>query len=86
MNDNLGECVIAGGDGDRSALLVSNSYKGAFQRPLASSYHQLTVTGQLHPAVPITATLSEQIESADADDAIIVGNPAVLSIGGEYWE
>lgn len=84
--DNLGECVIAGGDGERSALLVSNSYKGAIQRPLASSYRQLTVTGQLHSATPLTLTLAEQIEAADADDIIIVGNPGALRIGQQYWE
>lgn len=84
--DNLGNATISGGVGDRSALLVSNSYRGAIQRPLAWSYHQLTVNAQLHPATPVVETLEEQINAADADDVIIVGNPSALNLEEAYWE
>lgn len=83
--DNLGDCTITGGIGDRSALLVGNSYRGAIQRPLASSYHSLTVNSQLHPATPVTATLEEQMLAAKADDVIFVANPNGYNVTEEYW-
>lgn len=84
--DNFGDCTIEGGVGERSALLVGNSYKGALQRPLAMSYKQLTVNGQLHPSSPVDSTLSEQIQAASADDIVFVANPSCLSIEDSYWE
>ncbi len=84
--DNLGDCTITGGFGDRNALLVSNSYRGALQRPLASSYRSLSVNSQLHPAVPLTTTLEEQIEAAGAEDVIFAANPSAFKIEDEYWE
>lgn len=83
--DNLGDCTIVGGVGDRSALLVGNSYRGAIQRPLASSYRSLTVNFQLHPSTPVTTTLEEQILAAGADDVIFVANPSGYNVAKEYW-
>ena len=83
---NLGNCTITGGSGDRSALLVGNSYVGAIQRPLATSYRSLTVNSQLHPSATVTATLEEQMAAADANDVIFVANPGGFNVGGEYWD
>ena len=85
--DNLGNCTIIGGTGNRSALLISNSYRGAIQRPLASSYHSLSVNNQLHPSAAMTETLDNQINEADADDIFFIANPSNLKVGDEkYWE
>lgn len=84
--DNLGDCTITGGNGDRTALLIGNSYKGAIQRPLAMSYHSLTVNNQLHPATPVEETLEKQIDATNADDIIFVANPGNYSVDKTYWE
>lgn len=85
--DSFGaESTIIGGVGDRRALLVSNSYRGALQRPLASSYAQLTVNSQLAGSMPETDTLRAQIERSQADDIIIVGNPGALNAPRGYWD
>lgn len=84
--DNLGDCVISGGSGNRSALLASNSFRGAIQRPLASSYQSLSVNKQLHPSATVTETLDEQIERAGADDIFFIANPSNLKVSDEkYW-
>lgn len=83
---NLGECTIIGGSGDRAALLVGNSYVGAIQRPLASSYQSLTVNSQLHPAASVVSTLEQQMLTAGADDVIFVANPSAYSVEEEYWD
>lgn len=73
--NNIGDFSITGGSGDRRALLVGNSFKGAIQRPLASSYSYLALSNQLHPSSEVVPTLAEQIENSRADDIIFVANP-----------
>lgn len=83
--DNLGHCTIIG-SGNRSALLIGNSYIGAIQRPLGFSYGKLTVNNQLHPASKLENTLEDQIRDAEADDVIFVANPSNLVIDKKYFK
>lgn len=83
--DNLGACTIIGGEGSLAALLVGNSYRGAIQRPLAMSYHSLTVNSQLHPSTPIEETPEDQVIAANANDIIFVANPSGYCVEDKYW-
>lgn len=83
--NNMGACTIEGGIGEKSGLLISNSYGGALQRPLAMSYKRLSVNGQLHPNSTLDQTLEEQIEASNADDIIFVANPSNLWVNPGYF-
>lgn len=84
--DNMGCCTITGGSGDRSALLVGNSYLGAIQRPLASSYRSLTVSSQLASGESAQESLEEQMNAAGASDVIFIANPMAFKVDEAYWE
>lgn len=84
--DDLGNCKISGGSGERSALLISNSYRGAIQRFLATSYNELMVNDQLGLHSKVTTTFKEQIIEADADDIILLACPMRFEVSSEYWE
>lgn len=79
-------CTITGGRGNRSALLVSSSYRGAIQRPLALSYQSLTVNDQLHNQAVCSSSLSQQIAASNADDIIFIATPKDYDIEESYWE
>lgn len=83
--DNIGNYTIKGGSGERHALLIGNSFRGAIQRPLASSYSYLALSNQLHPSSKPSPTLAEQIESSQADDIIFVANPGNYSVSSSFW-
>lgn len=85
-DDIPGPITIKGGKGDRKALLVSNSYRGAIQRLLGSSYHELATNTQLHVNTKMKQCLDDQIQSSDADDIIFAACPNSLRISPEYWE
>lgn len=84
--NNIGDCTITGGAGTRNALLISNSYRGAIQRPLACSYKSLAANSQLWPGATVTTTFDEQIAAAEADDVLIIANPGNLQIDSSYWK
>ena len=83
--NSFGDCTFTGGTGARRALLVSNSYRGAIQRPLAWSYASLAANSQLWPGAGVTTTLDEQIAAAEADDVLFIANPGNLIIDDAYW-
>lgn len=84
--DNTGCRMIAGGPGDRLALLVGNLYLGAIQRPLVSSYRSLAVSSQLASTRAASEPLEEQMNAASASDVIFVANPMSFKVDEAYWE
>lgn len=84
--DGMGLGTITGGTGDRSCLLVGNSYRGALQRPLACVYKALTTRNDLNPHhYDNEAHLQELIESSTADDVVLVANPSNYVIDQAYF-
>jgi hypothetical protein len=78
--DSLGKCNITGGNGADNVLLLSNSYKGALQRPLAFSAANLKVSDALHPAAYQSLAndggLVNLVESGNTSKVVIVGTSA----------
>lgn len=73
--DNLPLGEITGGRGDGTALLISNSYGAALQRPLADSCEMLVTSRELRSSVAIEESLSRRIDRYGADSVVFVAHP-----------
>lgn len=88
--DDLSLGMFEGGRGDRDVCLISNSYGGAIQRPLAASAHSLRTFRDLHPSFGGGATFSSRADIPGVDTLVFVANPKDCSILGvnhaDYFE
>lgn len=73
--DNLTDCLTTS-NGERRALLIGDSFKGAIQRLIMSQYRQVKVSSDLHHIIVPQCGLEELVASSDADDVIMVGLPS----------
>ncbi len=73
--DNLTDCTTTS-NGERRALLIGDSFKGAIQRPIMSQYQQVKVSSDLHHDIVPQGRLEELVAGSDADDVIMVGLPS----------
>lgn len=73
--EDLGGRIIEGGLGDRNVCLVSNSYGGGMQRPLAQGSASFRGFYDLHPAFPSHTTLDARYDALSFDTVIFVASP-----------